>query len=218
MMHGLFQSFQSETKRFQAEKETERRSWVKKFLFFMFFSVFFLQVFRWATGGRCASSDRRLRASSAELVMGGVGGGFRRRAQCQDRSARLQGDRLRHQLGRAGGRRASSPLRDGFNSLIETCRLGPNSMCKWSVLGSRRPSPGVRGHRCWIRKGKNLCPRERPVFRFKNKNKEWRQLTCVYTVTVYSGDARWGVQCRLRLELLLMSHLFKKKKIPFPPA
>lgn len=65
-MYGLFQSFQSETKCFQAEKKREEEVGLKSSSFFMG-----VKVFPAATGGRgggrCPSSGGRLRASSAEF-------------------------------------------------------------------------------------------------------------------------------------------------------
>lgn len=68
MMYGLFQSFQSETKCFQAEKKKrEEEVGLKSSSFFMGVKVFPAATGGWGGGGRCPSSGGRLRASSAKF-------------------------------------------------------------------------------------------------------------------------------------------------------
>lgn len=91
----------------------------------------------------------------------------------------------------------------------------PNSMCKWSVLGSRGPpsrggpEAGVRGS---LFLKATFVAAERPVFKTRQQSDS---LTHVVTVTVFSWETRWGIQCLL-YAFLLMSHLFKKRKSLIP--
>lgn len=139
MMHGLFQSFQKRNKMFSSRERKKKKERDRKKKLGSKVPLFHGVFFSFSKG---TSSSRRgeptplwlggrvlpvpsFHTNEDELVTGAFG-----EEQCHDSSARLWGDRLRHQLfGRVGERNASgSP------------RLAP-PRCRVDIVADPPPPP-----------------------------------------------------------------------------